>query len=316
MSTPRPGRKTFSELFPQLFLFPLILVAVGVLVYLFFIASAQDSRTVEQLIDDIESEGPHARRQDLYALALKVREMQGPEGQTTYLDRKLTEKLLALLERARDDQELRTNLILAIGRAGQPSLTIPVLSEAALEPHSSEELRIYAIQSLGLSRAPEAAAPLVKVLGRAGETQSWELRWNALGALANIGGEVAAAELRKAVDDPRREIRWSSACWLATLFSDAAGIATLRQLVDWSFLDKERGDRGRELLLEEKEQYMAMALQGLWRLEKEDAIPLLTEKSKDNRSLKVKDAALRLLAPGAAEKGLPAGSGVKAAFKA
>jgi HEAT repeat protein len=303
MPARRPGRKTFSELFPQLFLFPLILVAVGVLVYLFFVASAQDNRSIEELVQDIESGGPHARKQDLYALAVKVRELETPEGRPLYFDEALTRKLMGFLERSADDEKLRACLVLAIGRAGQPDLTVPVMTQAALGEQGNDEARIYAVQSLGLSRAPQAVEPLVRVLGRYLLPESWELRWNALAALANIGGSAAIAELQKAVGDPRREISWSAACWLANLHGDATGAAILRQLVDWKFLDGERGDQGRELLLEQKEQYMVMALQGLWRLEKQDALPLLTEKSREDRSFKVKDAALRLLALSQGESG-------------
>ncbi|MBI4606351.1 MAG: hypothetical protein HY721_30670, partial [Planctomycetes bacterium] len=48
MAAQRPHRKSFAQLFPQLFLFPLLIATVGVLVYLFFIASAQDTRSVEE----------------------------------------------------------------------------------------------------------------------------------------------------------------------------------------------------------------------------------------------------------------------------
>ena len=73
----RPGghrRPTFGEQLPQLFLFPLLIVVVGTMVYLFFIASGKDQRTIPELIADIETGGEHVgnsarrRRVDLGAL--------------------------------------------------------------------------------------------------------------------------------------------------------------------------------------------------------------------------------------------------------
>ena len=89
-SSGRPRRPTFGEQLPQLFLFPLLIVVVGTMVYLFFIAAGKDQRTIPELIVDIETGSDHAREQDAYALALLVQEME--PGQ--YLSRELTAKLL------------------------------------------------------------------------------------------------------------------------------------------------------------------------------------------------------------------------------
>ncbi|MEE3199000.1 MAG: hypothetical protein VX254_03135, partial [Planctomycetota bacterium] len=66
---PRKGGKTFLELFPQLFLFPLLIVIVLVLVYVFFGAIAADNRGVGDLLRDIRIGGGHSRQQDAHALA-------------------------------------------------------------------------------------------------------------------------------------------------------------------------------------------------------------------------------------------------------
>ncbi len=290
------GRKSFAQLFPQLFLFPLLLVAVGVLGYVFFRASAEDDRSVEELISDIESGGNHARKQDMYALAVKVRDLAAKDGKPAYFSDLVTAKLLQLLERVteKDDEKLREYLIAAVGRAGNPELTVPLLAAIATGPTSSLEDRVYAVEGLALSRSPRAIEALERVIDSNDQPEGWDLRWVALAALANIGHDSVVPYLRKAVADPRREVSWSASCWLASFFGDAAGIEVLRKLTDWSYLDGERGERERELAPQEKEQYMVMAIEGLWKLEKDDAAQLIREKSRDTRSTKVRNAALEI----------------------
>jgi len=293
----RPKRKTFAELFPQLFLFPLVLVTVGVLVYLFFVASAEDSRTVEELITDIESGGPHARRQDLYALAQKVREKNSQDGVPQYFSEPVTRKLLDLLEKTQGDEKLKEYLVLAVGRAGTPDLTVPVMAEIALGEREGAEARAFAVQSLGLSRSPQALETLEKVIDTYTQPEDWELRWNALAALANIGDPRSVPILRRFLSDSRREVSWSVACWLANFFGDSTGRETLWNLVSWDFLDRQGGDGQRQLLAEQKEAYMAMALQGLYKLypDEQDMLKILREKTEDSRSLKVRNAAFEIL---------------------
>lgn len=293
----RPKRKTFAELFPQLFLFPLVLVTVGVLVYLFFVASAEDSRTVEELISDIESGGPHARRQDLYALAQKVRAKNSQDGVPEYFPEPVTRKLLALLEKTEGDPQLKKWLVLAVGRAGSPDLTVPVMAEIALGEAVGPEARAFAVQSLGLSRSPKAVAALEKVIAASTQPEDWELRWNALAALANIGDPGSAPILRRFLSDPRHEVSWSVACWLANFFGDSTGREILWNLVSWDFLDRQVGDGQRELLHAEKELYMAMGLEGLYKLypDEQDMVKFLREKTKDSRSPKVQNAAFEIL---------------------
>jgi len=290
------GQKSFAQLLPQLFLFPLLIVAVGVMGYYFFRASTEDTRSVEELLSDIESGGSHARKQDMYALAVKVRDMTSKTGAPEYFSDEITRKLLSLLERSKDDSTVQQYLIAALGRAGNPEMTVPLLTGIATGADRSLEERIYAIQGLSLSRSPSAVETLKKVLDENGGSETWDLRWVALAGLANLGDPVAVPYLRRSVGDPRREVSWSSACWLANFFGDSGGIEVLRNLTDWEFLDRERGDHGRPLTVDEKEQYMVMALEGLWRLEKGDSRELLTEKSRESRSARVKRAAFELLA--------------------
>jgi len=288
-------RKTFMQLFPQLFLFPLLIVTVCVLVWLLFVASAQDNRTVDELLSDLESGGTHARKQDAYALAMKAREMTAA-GE--YFSREASERLLAFMERERqrqDDPEFLEFLVMAVGRGGEPAVTIPVMAPMALDDSGPLHARIWAVRALGLSGSSEAAGALLQLLDGPQDPLRWELRWNALGGLVNLREKRVVPHLRQAVGAPRRELSWSAACWLANSFGDDAGRSVLEALVDWEFLDLQVGDQGRELTHLQKEKYMLMALGGLARLGGPGVPELLKQKSEETRSPQVRDLALRLL---------------------
>ncbi len=304
--TPRPRKASpsFGQLFPQLFLFPLLIVVVCVLVYLFFVASGRDHRTIDQLLSDIERGSDHARGQDAYALALLVQDLE--PGQ--FLSREATERLLRLHERFRTERDFAKYIALTLGRAGQPELALPVMREIALAEDTDPEGRLTAVTALGLTSTTgvaESAAVLTQLAREYQRDDQWEIRWRALGGLANLRAEAAVELLRGALGDPRREIRWSAACWLANVFRDPAGIDVLEQLVSWEFLSEQRGDRDRELHFSEKEGYMIQALRGLAELRGAASHALLRELQSESPSFKVRDAASRILEAAAA--GAPTG---------
>lgn len=292
----RVRRPTFGEQLPQLFLFPLLIVVVGTMVYLFFIASGKDQRTIPELIADIETGGEHARKQDAYALALQVQAMES--GQ--YLSRELTRKLLDLMRRFEEEAEFCKFLTLAAGRAGVPELTLPVMTKLALDSESPPQTRMNAVHALALSRSPKAVPALKEILRTHRSDDQWEFRQRALAGLANQRHPDGIPLLRAALGDTERAVRWSAACWLANFYGDGSGLETLERLVSWEFLDSQQG--GRPLRFREKELYMIQALEGLAAVQGGEARGVLERLSRDERSPKVRDAALRLL-----EGGLEAG---------
>ena len=288
-------QKTFFELLPQLFLFPLLIVTVCVLVWLLFIASAQDNRSADQLVSDLQSGGSHGRKQDAYALAMKARELS-EDGK--YFSADVTRQLLAFVARERqlaEDPEFLEFLVMAVGRAGAPAQSIPVMTGLALDLEAPPQARMWAVRALGLSGTPTASSSLLLVLASHREPRDWEFRWNALAGLVNLRSPAAVEHLQRALQETRRELRWSAACWLAMAYSDGEGRSLLEDLTDWAFLDQQVGEDGKQLTHEQKEKYMMMALEGLVRLDGRDALPLLRAKSEERRSPGVQDLALRLI---------------------
>ncbi|HLU49028.1 MAG TPA: hypothetical protein VK116_13125, partial [Planctomycetota bacterium] len=290
----RPAGKSFFELFPHLFLIPLLLVTIGVLVYLFFVAIAKDTRDARQILSDIATGGEHARKQDAYALAAYLRSKEAAGEPIQRFSREDVSLIVSLLEKYPEDQFLRKYLVLALGRAGQPADSLPVLKGLIEKPEISDEERASLVQALGLTHSEEAIPILLSQVRSLTGDDRWELRLYSLAALMEIWQnrtdlpvrDVIAAELRRHVGDPRAEISWHSAFWLATRFADPAGIETLEQLSDAEFLDRHRGDRGYPLEEADKEKWMLRAVEGLYSVDRErlvERLPELRDRAREKR---------------------------------
>jgi HEAT repeat protein len=284
--------------YSQLFLYPLLIVAIAALGVSFFKAATEDGRTPEELLADIQAAGAHRRDQDAHTLAHMARDT-AEKGDR--FSEEVTRRLLALIESvAKEDErdaDLLTVLTLAAGRAGTPELVVPVMSALALDAASPPSVRFQAVWALGLSGVSGGAEEtLRRVLETERDAEGWEFRWNALAGLSNLKSSAAVPFLEEALEDPRRELRWSAACWLASRYSNPKGIGVLRNLLDWEHLDAERGDRGLPLDIRQKEEYMLMALKGLFALEGPALRGVLEEKTRDARSARVRNQAFELLA--------------------
>lgn len=327
----RRGGRGFGTLFPQLFLIPLLMITVIVLIWLFFVASAEDRRTITQILADMEVGGGHSRKQDAQALSIKVLEKQTEalkKGQAYRLTTDETQQLLRLFEQSEEDDELRVFFVLALARAGDYMHSWPVLEKLLATEGTASAVRHAAIQGLGISR-PElvtseegisrgeaelrrtkVVVALVQQLRKAVAAEDWEIRLTAVGAIANVlthnepipaerrekdsSVQLAIRAIRPLVADSRKEVSWNSAIILGKNFGDDAGETVLRNLVSWEFLDAQRGDHNRELLLEQKEAAMGLALEALYTLHGDKIRDLLEEKRED-RSLSVRNVALTCL---------------------
>jgi len=307
---PRRGGKTFLELFPQLFLFPLLIVIVLVLVYVFFGAIAADNRGVGDLLRDIRIGGGHSRQQDAHALAkLLVRKQEQRED--PYLNGDETRELIQLVENAASgEDELRGYLVLALGRSGQPDLSVPFLLDLLAQKDLAEDLRQETIYGLGLSGNSKAILPLLDEIERQGGEHSWQSRAFAIASVVNIlvrdnpGKErpladdprvgVVVQKLKPQVNDSRREISWNTAFLLAMYFGDDSGEMILRDMLSWDFLGEQRGDNDNALTPAQKEAWMCQALEGLYSLRGGGLKDVLEEKKSD-RNMRVRNVAMRLL---------------------
>lgn len=307
---PRKGGKTFLELFPQLFLFPLLIVIVLVLVYVFFGAIAADNRGVGDLLRDIRVGGGHSRQQDAHALA-KLLVQKQEKGKDPYLSSAQTGELIELVQNATSgEDELRGYLVLVLGRSGQPQLSLPFLLDLLTREDLAQDLRQEAITGLGLSGDSSAILPLLDEIDRPGGEQSWQSRWLAIWGVVNIlvrenpdteGSfkddarvRLVARKLKSRVNDSRREISWTAAYYLARYFGDNSGEIILQDMLSWDFLGEQLGDNDNALTSEEQQRWMCQALEGLYSL-RGSGLKDVLEGKKSDRNLKVRAVAIKLL---------------------
>lgn len=237
--------RSFVSLIPQFFIFPLLLVTIAVLVYVFFIAAAQDERPISDLLTDIRrSLLEQTRNRAAYELAMRARDLE-KDGQRLSVDD--TRNLISLLEDSADDADLRPYLVHAIGRIGEPNLVIDVLLKTLQNPENlgKEKERIEAIRGLGLGRSPRAVEPLIAELDRFQSAKRWEPRQIVLTSLANIAlhPDSQRDELERIVkileshlEDPHWLVRWNSAAILASSFRNSAGVQVLGRMLDRDYL--------------------------------------------------------------------------------
>jgi HEAT repeat protein len=281
----------------------MLIATVIVLVILFFGEAGKESRTLEALLRDMETGSAHSRKQDAFQVTQLVNERcERSSGKDRYLSMPETELLLKLARKHQDEGTVTQWMVYALGRVGQPAVAVPALVDLADAAPTSAEVRTYAVESLGLTQALEAVEPLLRVLQRFSAPEDWELRWRAVRSLSQIQsargttGERPAKALQGCLGDPRREISWSAGVYLTGLWKDPSGLPVVRRLLDWEYLDAQRGDRRRELTHKEKESWKQLALEALYRLDGEGAVAVVTACSKDDRSLRVRNTALKILA--------------------
>ena len=121
------------------------------------------------------------------------------------------------------------------------------------------------------------------------KSDSAELRKISAYVLGAIGDKKYSVDLRKLLNDPSTEVRWNAALGLARL-GDKTSLDTLSQMV-------KRETYSQELLMDEEniETVMINAVKGLSLIATTDSGKILEDLSKNDKSLKVRQAALDAL---------------------
>ncbi|MEM7233528.1 MAG: hypothetical protein AAF517_15230, partial [Planctomycetota bacterium] len=247
------GASSFAALFPQLFLIPLLLVTIGVLVYLFFIAVAEDARSIEKILSDMESGGKHSRGQDAYALSQRLNEeaLKNP-GKRRFLTKRQADLLISLLEK-QPDELTRKYVPLVLGRAGQPATVVPFFRARLAKPDLSAEERSSLVFAMGATNSPDVVPDLVATVEKYSGPTDWELRLLTIHSLVQIAAanESHASRakilelLQKTLKDEHRLVSWNTAYYLAEYFGDSSGVGVLRELLAPGFVDRLRNDHQR-----------------------------------------------------------------------
>ena len=271
----------------QIFLIPLAVVAVAVMVYVGFRSLLADSRSPQDYLREVQLGGSNRRWPAAYELS---RLMADPKVRA---DKTLAPALVKAFEESKDDAAVRRYLALAIGRLDPPlpPEAIADLTGALNDPDS--ETRISVIWALG-SSGDEAVVPRLIPLFTAQDADAG-IRKMVVYALGALPGTTQVDTLRVALQDGTPDVRWNAAVALARKGNHEA-VPVLKQMLDRAYVEQ---NVKREVRLDEDIDPIAdVIISGLRAAAtlKDDVLkPAVTLLSQNDKSLKVRDAAMEAL---------------------
>ena len=270
----------------QFFLIPLAVVGIAVTVYVGFRSLLVDSRGAHDYLTEVRNVGSDRRWPAAYELS---RLMADPKVRA---DRTLGPELVKAFEATPESDPLvKRYLALAIGRLDPPLPANAIEDLTRALDSSNGDTRISAIWALGSS----GDAEVVPTLGPLYESPDAGIRKMVVYALGALPGEHQIATLRKALQDGVPDVRWNAAVALARK-GNHDGVPVLRQMLDRQYVERAvtrdvRQDDDRDPIAE----VMISGLRAAATL-KDDALrPSVTSLSQQDRSMRVRQAALEAL---------------------
>jgi len=271
----------------QFFLIPLAVVGVAVSVYVGFRSLLADDRKPEDYLQEIRFGGSTRRWPAAYELS---RLMADPKVRG---DKALAPALVKAFQDSKDDSQVRRYLALAIGRLDPPlpADAVAGLTQALEDPDS--ETRISVIWALGSSGDP-AVVPRLIALYSAPDSDAG-IRKMIVYALGALPGDAQDTTLRTALNDSTADVRWNAAVALARHGSHE-GETVVRQMLDRRYVEQTvtrevRQDADQDPVAD----VMISGLRAAAVLKDEELKPAVAALSQQDKSMKVREAALEAL---------------------
>jgi HEAT repeat protein len=278
---------TAPALAVQFFLIPLVVVAITGSVYVGFRSMLADDRTAQDYLAEIRNGGSSRRWPAAYELS---RLMSDPKVRA---DKSLAPALVKAFQESAGDQQVRRYLALAIGRLDPPLPPDAVadLTHALDDPDS--ETRISVIWALGSSGDEAVVAKLVPLY--TAQDADAGIRKMVVYALGALPGDAQVTTLRTAVQDAVADVRWNAAVALARHGSHE-GVVVLKQMLDRQYVEQTvkrdvRVDSDQDPVAD----VMISGLRAAAALKDETLRPAVTNLSQQDKSLKVRQAAIEAL---------------------
>jgi HEAT repeat protein len=271
----------------QFFLIPLVVVGITVMVYVGFRSLLTDDRSPQDYLSEIRNGGSDRRWPAAYELS---RLMADPKVRA---DRTLAPALVKAFQESKSDQQVRRYLALAIGRLDppMPADAVAELTNALDDPDG--ETRISVIWALGSSGDP-AVVPRLVPLYQAQDADAG-IRKMIVYALGALPGDAQIDTLRTALQDTAPDVRWNAAVALSR-HSRNEGVSVLRQMLDRGYVEQTvKRDVRQDDDLDPIAEVMISGLRAAATLKDASLRPLVTTLSQQDRSMRVRQAALEAL---------------------
>ena len=272
-------KKPTSLLIAQFFLFPLIIIAICVGIFLLFGYLTYEQKSPQEYLNDVRTGSELCCRwQSAYELSNMISSKKEQLRSTNFVN-----DLIKVYQGSRDaDPRVRRYLALTMGHLGD-ARAVPALVEGLSD--TDTENQINNLLALGTIADKSATTAVVQRL----RSDDPAVRKMSAFVLTAIKDPAAGRDLNVALNDPSDEVRWYAAIALAQI-NDAAGADVLMKLIDRSYLDQLR-----DYTTEQKSQLMINAVKCLGILKFEPAKDRILALSRTDPDLAVRDASLEAL---------------------
>ena len=272
-------RKPTSLLIAQFFLFPMIIIAICIGIFLLFGYLTYEQKTAKEYLNDVRTGSEFCCRwQSAYELSNIISSQKEKLRSTDFVD-----ELVKVYQSSRsEDPRIRRYLALAMGHLGDPR-AVPALVEGLSDTDIDNQ--IYNMWALGSIGDSASVPDIVHKL----EAQDPAIRRTAAYVLGSLKDPRAVHDLKIALNDSSEDVRWNAAIALAQL-NDASGSDLLTKLLDRDYVDKLEG-----MTAEQKSQLVINAIKCLGILKFQGAKDKILALSQNDPDLAVRNASLEAL---------------------
>jgi HEAT repeat protein len=272
-------KKPTSLLIAQFFLFPLIIIAICIGIFLLFGYLTYEQKTAQEYLNDVRTGSELCCRwQSAYELSNIISSQKERLRNTDFVN-----DLIRVYEGSRDvDPRVRRYLALTMGHLGDPR-AVPTLVEGLND--ADNENQMNNLLALGTIADKSATSAVVERL----TSSEPAVRKMAAFVLSAIKDPAANHALKIALNDGNDEVRWYAAIALAQT-GDPSGVEVLTRLIDRGYLEQLQG-----FAPEQKSQLLINAVKCLGLLKFEPAKDRILALSQGDPDLAVRDASLEAL---------------------
>jgi HEAT repeat protein len=272
-------KKPTSLLIAQFFLFPLIIIAICIGIFLLFGYLTYEQKSPQEYLNEVRTGSELCCRwQSAYELSNMISSQKDKLQKTDFVN-----DLIKVYQGSHDgDPRIRRYLALTMGHLGD-ARAVPALVEGMNDPDPENQMNnLLALGSI----ADKSATP--SVLQRLSSTDP-AVRKMAAFVLSALKDPSAIHDLQGSLTDSSEEVRWYAAIALAQV-NDASGSDMLMKLIDHSYVDKLK-----DITAEQKNQLLISAVKCLGILKFEPAKDRILALSQSDPDLAVRDASLEAL---------------------
>ncbi len=272
------NKSLFGVIVHSFFIVPFLIAVFSVLLYMSVRILTMENRTVYDYLEDVKIGGMTKRWQSAFELSKIL-----ANSKMVPNDERFKSEMISVFEKSKDDDpRVRQYLALAMGRTGNQDFVPTLIKSATNEKDENLTAIVY---SLGILKNIQAVDNLLPYL----KSDDARLRLVTTMALGNIGGPKVLSELKVLLNDTEPNVQWESAVALARN-GDATASGLIVKLLDRNYLSQFPN-----VDPEEQTHVMIVTIDSSVHIMNNEITAKLTDLFKNDKNMKVRDAAFRAL---------------------